>query len=75
MKRFAEEKPVMLRRQRVGARVHSEDSRFLKLGRLRKKHPFDCGQPRCGVCSSHKQFGHQDTRQEKRARLKLQESQ
>ncbi len=32
-----------------------------------KKHPFDCGNPRCGICSGHKRFGHEPTKQEIRS--------
>ena len=30
----------------------------------RKRHPFDCGNARCGICSPHKLCGHQPTKQE-----------
>jgi hypothetical protein len=39
----------------------------------RKVKPMDCGKPRCGVCHSHKRFGHEDTIQERKADLSLRE--
>jgi hypothetical protein len=33
----------------------------------RKRHPLDCGRARCVVCSREKVFGHEETRQERRA--------
>lgn len=34
------------------------------IGRCKNMHPFDCGRPRCGVCSGHKRLRSSDTFQE-----------
>jgi hypothetical protein len=39
------------------------------IGMCRSKHPFDCGNPRCGVCSPGRRYGRVPTRQEKHAAL------
>lgn len=44
-----------------------------RIGRCKTLHPFDCGRPKCGVCSLHKQKGHERTRQEQKAELALKE--
>lgn len=46
MKRFQDDKPVMLRQSKL---VGKDD-----LGRFRKRHALDCGHARCGVCHSDK---------------------
>lgn len=41
------------RRVRYLRRLGSQSAEFLLAfprGRWRKRHPFDCGRPRCGVC-------------------------
>lgn len=74
MKRFAEEKPLMERRLKVARQWISGKWKYGKLGRMRKKHPLDCGNTRCGVCHFHKRFGHQETRQEMFSRQALAEA-
>jgi hypothetical protein len=39
----------------------------------RKMHPLDCGQARCPICHSEKLNGHEPTRQERIADLRLKE--
>ena len=36
-----------------------------EIGKCRRKHPFDCGRPRCGVCSWDKRYGRTSSRQER----------
>lgn len=37
-------------------RVAAEDGQELPLGRTRKRHPRDCGNPRCGHCSGGRRW-------------------
>jgi hypothetical protein len=39
----------------------------------RKRHPLDCGHARCPICHPHKLAGHESTRQERIADLRLKE--
>lgn len=88
MKRWHEEKKVMERRVKEDLSWRYQDHNQLNPltgwnivhwrgtgqgGRFRKKKPFDCGNPRCGICHSHKRFGHTETRQEYFADLKFKE--
>lgn len=73
MKRYHEELPVMKRRMKVALRYIGADSKYAVLGRMRKKHPMDCGNARCGICKRHKVFGHQNTYQEWASELAMQE--
>lgn len=52
MRRFAEEKAIMLRRLRFAQGRVGE--RWEQAGRFRKRHPNDCGNPKCGVCHSER---------------------
>jgi len=49
MKRWHEDARIARRRRRVG-KLFGVPTRWLQLGRLRKKHPLDCGDPHCPVC-------------------------
>ena len=69
MKRFAEEKSIMQRRAKFALQSIGAEFIWHELGRMRKKHPLDCGKARCGVCAAYKRFGHKETRQEAKSRL------
>lgn len=45
----------------------------LQAGRFRKKKAMDCGKTMCAICHSDKLFGHEETFQEARSRVKLRE--
>jgi hypothetical protein len=53
MKRWHEDVAVMARRAKVWDRVGWGDR---ELGRFRKRHPLDCGRPRCGLCHGEKNY-------------------
>ena len=74
MKRFAEEKAIMRQRLKHAIQWFGAETIWHQLGRMRKKHPLDCGKARCGLCSAHKRFGHEETRQEARSRLRMEEA-
>ena len=44
-----------------------ESIRAYRIGRCKHMHPFDCGRPRCGVCSRHKRHRISETPQELKA--------
>lgn len=62
------------------AGMSDEDRETLKrrraarlLGRCRTLHPFDCGRPRCGICSWYKRSGGDEPRQVLVAKLSFRE--
>lgn len=71
MRRWHEERSLMLRRWKMEMRLHGYDWRnppdpkcdrnachcAAGIGSMRKKKPLDCGNPRCGVCHGDKFFG------------------
>jgi len=46
------ERTIMLRRWRLEIAVH--ERRDGGMGFLRKRKPYDCGRPRCGLCHGDK---------------------
>jgi hypothetical protein len=59
VKRWHEETALMTSRRRAALTEHD---RQLELGRLRKRKPLDCGNPRCGVCHPSKRWYRKDRR-------------
>lgn len=45
-----------------------------RIGRCKTLHPFDCGRPKCGICSLHKRNWCGRTKQERKAELTLKET-
>ena len=74
MKRYHEESAVMNRRMKVALQYIGADCKYVIPGRMRKKHPLNCGKPGCPTCKGHKLFGHQETRREKMSRLAMSEA-
>jgi hypothetical protein len=68
VKRWHEDEALMRRRARIAA----ADGQPLEAGRVRKKHPRDCGRPRCGCCSSHLYVG-ADRQRGRREALRLED--
>lgn len=73
MQRAAIERHRSERELRKQMRHRPESQVRTAPGYFRKLHALDCGVPRCGVCHRHKRFGHEATRQEVAAALKLRE--
>ena len=67
MRRWHAERPIMLARWRAERRRHRSpafglleggSSRLKRLGSLRKRRSFDCGNPRCALCHWDKVYGY-----------------
>lgn len=65
MQRWHAELPLMIRRQRFDATVRTAFGPR-PLGAQRKRHPLDCGHPRCALCHSFKYDAAGPRRQNKR---------
>jgi hypothetical protein len=52
MRRFQQDKQVMESRRKEMIRLGHEWLAKRPLGRWRKRHPLDCGNPKCGICHS-----------------------
>jgi hypothetical protein len=78
MKRYHQEQHIIAKRRALAQSFHTARRAAYVVPRTktisyRKRHPLDCGNPRCGICHSDKRFGHEETRQEAISRLKLDE--
>lgn len=63
------EEALLKRRWKLMRRVVGDWMRPIS----RKRHPLDCGQPRCPTCHFDKLGGHEPTRQERIAEFKSRE--
>jgi len=52
-----------LREKRLMNRSFSTDDSHSQPGRFRKRSPFDCGNPRCGLCHGDKVYGIRSSKQ------------
>lgn len=71
MKRYHEEQHIIERNHKRARAMGLNVAR----GFYRKIDAYDCGRPRCGICHGSKRFGHEETRQEHRAKLAMREAQ
>jgi hypothetical protein len=69
MKRYHEERRILVRQQREARRL----GKPLPAGYYRKRDAHDCGHTRCGICHREKRFGHTLTRQELAAEQRFKE--
>lgn len=82
MRRWHEEEHIGKRRvkawnydymTRMGDGAAALPERTRQVGRYRKRHPFACGNPRCGICHSYKFPKRELTRNEQIAELNFKE--
>lgn len=70
--RHDRDRKFIARRKKQLKELMADD--FIKFdGQLRKAHPLDCGKPNCSLCHSYKVRGHEETKQEAEARIKMEE--
>lgn len=72
------QRQMRLEREKHGVQPDERDGNIchclLGIGFVRKRKAYDCGNPRCGICHSHKWHCYKRRRTEREAAIRFEES-